>query len=119
MNETIPLTDEQIIALPFEERAERLLCFVFGGMHHVYSLKKQPAPYPWWSMIHSGYVSTYDFDHLTRLVVAAHHYCVRVEITNGGPRALKIMLHPRHGRDGCTMSRRHPTLQQALESFHL
>lgn len=108
---TAPLTDAEIIALPFEQRAESVLSFVFDGMHHVYDLKKHPI---YWSCIHSGDMSTFDFDLLTRLVFAAHHYCVRASVGNGGPRALKIMLHPRSGRDG-RFSQRHPTLMQALE----
>ncbi len=109
-------TDETILAAPFETRAEQMLSCVFGGMHHVYSLKKTPGPYPFWTCIHHGDFSTFDFDVLTKLVLAAHHYCVRASISNGGPRAVKIMLHPRKNRDG-GFSERHPTMQQAIERF--
>jgi len=97
----------------FEERAEALLSRVFGGMHHVYNLKKEAR---YWTCIHSGDCSTFDGDTLTRLVFAAHDYCIRVQLSNGGPRALQIMLHPRNGRTG-SMYERHPTIEQSLERW--
>lgn len=42
---------------PFEERAEELLSSVFGGMHHVCSLKKLPNV---WTCVHSGGLSALD-----------------------------------------------------------
>lgn len=113
-DQSLPIPAEP---LPFEERAEALLSRVFGGMHHVHSLKKQPAPNAYWTCIHSGDLATYDCDHLTMLILGAHEYMLRVSITNGGPRALKIWVFPRHGRDGCTMSRRHPDIQTAIATW--
>lgn len=105
------------ITLPFEERAESLLSRVFGGMHHVYSLKKFAGPNAHWTCIHSGTVATFDFDQLTRLVFAAHEYCVRVQISNGGPNSLKLWLHNRTGREGNNYER-HPDLATALERWN-
>jgi hypothetical protein len=114
MSTTIPESDQKIKLAPFEERAEQLLSKVFGGMHHVYSARKEPL---YWSCEPSGDLSTYDFDTLTRLVFAAHEFCIRVSIINGGPRALKIMLHPRDGTTGAIYTR-HPTLIAAIERWN-
>lgn len=85
-------------------------------MHHVFNVKKfnEGSPREFWTVIHSGSLATFDFDELTRLVYWAHQFGVRVDLGNGGPRALKIMLHARNKREG-GMSERHPTMEQAIE----
>lgn len=82
----------------------------FGGEHHVTSLKKYPH---YWSFLVMSGLSTWDAMELTRLVWAAHEYAIRVEVGNGGPCRLKILLHPRT-RDGL-WHERHPTLDDAVE----
>ncbi|HZS84188.1 MAG TPA: hypothetical protein VFA50_15035, partial [Stellaceae bacterium] len=57
----------------------------------------------------------YDFDHLTRLVIAAHDRCVRLDIEPAARRYLWLILHPREREGG--MSRRHPTIEQAIADF--
>ncbi len=98
---------------PFEVRAEKLLSRVFQGMHHVYSLNKTPR---YWTCIHHGDASTYDFNILTRLVFAAHEYCCRVALSNGGPRAVKVFVSNRDRSDSCTEG--HPTIERALEKWN-
>lgn len=97
---------------PFPERAEALLSKVFRGMHHVNSLLKYDDR---WTCVHYGGVSTYDFDEMTRLVFAAHEYCCRVEISQGGPRGLKIFVSDRNRGGGNT--ERHPTIEEALDRW--
>ncbi len=106
------------IELPVAERIQAVLASTFGGMHHVFSLKKinEGGPREYWTMIHSGDLSTFDFDTLTRLVLWAHEFGVRVSLSNGGPRAIKIMLHARAKRDG-SMFDRHPTIEQAIQQI--
>lgn len=105
-----------VLELSFEARAERVLAATFGGFHNVPGkIKRSPAPYPFWELNVFQSLSTYDFSNLTALVLAAHKYCVRVDV-GPGMRRLKILLHPRHSRDGY-MTQRHPTIQQALEQF--
>ena len=54
-------------------------------------------------------LSTFDFDRLTRLVITAHAYAVRIEIESSGPRLVKIVAHRRsHEAEG--INERHPTL---------
>lgn len=97
-----------------EERFEAVLSYTFKGMHRVGNIKKTPGEHPMWETCCYS-IATWDFDQLTRLVLAAHHYCVRVELENGGPRRVKIILHARK-REG-SIYERHPTIQQAIENF--
>ena len=60
--------------------------------------------------------ATYDFNQLTRLVIAAHDECIRVEINPHTFRHLKINMWPRAGRDG-RMYERHPTIEDAISDF--
>lgn len=53
-------------------------------------------------------LATFDFDHLTRLVLAAHERCIRVAIGPRSFRYLTITCHART-RDGL-MSASHPTM---------
>ncbi len=102
------------LAASFEERAERLLDKVYRGIHHCGPIKKEPRQ---WTTNHYGQISTYDFDELTRLVLAAHEYCIRVSIQSSGPRMVKIVLHPRTCREGDVYDR-HPTIEEAIKRFH-
>lgn len=63
----------------------------------------------------SGDLATFDQDHLTRLVFAAHDRCARVSVEQAGPRALAICVWPRK-REGRTPER-HPTLEQAVADW--
>lgn len=61
-------------------------------------------------------LATFDYNHLTVLVVVAHDRMIRVEIRPSGPGAVKIILHKRHVREG-DMSERHPTLESQIASI--
>jgi len=91
-----------------------LLCDLFGGKHHI----RTPI-YEWGFGIRvtapDHRLSTFDFSLLTSLVLLAHDRCIRVEISNGGPRRVAINLHKRHKREG-SMFERHPTIEQAIET---
>lgn len=97
----------------------QFLADVFGGFHHVYGPVREFG-YGICTSVASGKLATFDFDGLTRIVLLAHDRMIRVEIQSSGPRMVKLCLHQRHQRDGC-ISRRHPTIEQALEThrrFH-
>lgn len=68
-----------------------------------------------WSVSHFGYLSSFDFDKLTRLVLLAHERCIRVEVDSGGPRRVRIAIWRRQREGG--MSERHPTIEQAIATF--
>ncbi|HZU87408.1 MAG TPA: hypothetical protein VFF78_07985 [Anaerolineaceae bacterium] len=60
-------------------------------------------------------LATFDFRDLTHLVFLAHHLCLRVEIEPCNFRFLRILFW-RRSRDG-DISKRHPTLREAVERF--
>jgi hypothetical protein len=61
-------------------------------------------------------MATQDFNHLTRLVFAAHDHCVRIEVSPKAFRYLDITMHSGRGREGGTMES-HPTIEGALEKW--
>jgi hypothetical protein len=97
---------------PFEERAELVLARAFRGIHHVRRIKKLPNI---WTTSAYGGLATFDFDTLTRLVIAAHDHCVRVEVTHSGPKMVKIYISQRE-REGDGFVR-HPTIEEAIQTF--
>lgn len=62
-------------------------------------------------LIYHGYISTFDDNDLTRLVVLAHDRCIRVQVAPC-MRYLEIMLHPRERTGG--LSYRHDTIEDAI-----
>jgi hypothetical protein len=93
-------------------RAGRILNKVYGGLHHVEEIED----YDYYASVSvSGGLASFDFNHLTQLVIAAHDDCLRLEIDCAGPGRLKLMFHRRRREGG--ISERHPTLDQALETI--
>ena len=103
---------------PFSERAQWLINSVFGGAHHVGAIKKhnEGKRFEYWVFSIYGGASTFDYNHLTNLVIACHDFLIRAEISHSGPRMLKILLSSRFARTGC-FSERHPTMEQAIANY--
>lgn len=97
-----------------EEEALGFFGHLFGGRHHIPSggVKEWGLG---WEVNFYGDLSTWDFDVLTRLVFLAHDRAFRVELGNGGPRRIKIIIHKRVRTGG--ISERHPTIDEALERW--
>ena len=57
-------------------------------------------------------LSSWDFDYMTRLVVAAHDECIRIGVGAHTRDYFAISMHPRE-REG-RMNERHPTLEEAI-----
>lgn len=95
---------------PFETRAMQVINYVWGGIHHVEKIEKTPR---YWQFSVYGDIATTDFDAATRIVIAAHAFCVRVSIKNSGPRMLKFLLSNRGRGDSYTED--HPTFAQMVE----
>ena len=92
----------------------QMLARVRKGFHHIYA---EPREFGNGIKVNVHYsLSTYDFDVLTRLVVAAHQWCVRVEITHSGPRMVGIVMHRRKTREGSMMDR-HPAIYEAVDEM--
>ena len=97
-----------------QEKANYILALAFRGLRKV-SGKIRYREYEVIATV-CNRLATFDRDALTRLVVAAHDQCARVEIAPCNPRYLKIIISNRvrdseHGVD------RHPTLEEATESI--
>ena len=95
-----------------EQDATEFFSELYGGKHHI----PRGGLHSFgcgWSVNHYGDLSTFDFDALTRLVFLAHDKAIRVEVSNSGPRMVKISIW-RRVRNG-EMWARHPTIEQALE----
>jgi hypothetical protein len=94
-----------------KEEAIKFFAEFFKGEHHIpVGLK------PWgegWCVNTKICLSTFDSNDLTRLVLMAHEYAVRVELIQAGLAGIKIVIHQRT-REG-RMFERHPTIEQVLE----
>lgn len=97
-----------------EKKAEAVLAVAYRGIHHVEGWEKRQPYGPGVSVLVDAGISTFDFDVLTRLVVAAHDECVRLEISGAGHYSLRLAFHSRE-REG-RMSERHPTMEQAIDA---
>lgn len=97
-----------------EEATEFFAEFYFGEHHIPYSGIKE-AGYGW-KVAHNNDLSTYDFNALTRLVIAAHDKCYRVSVMAKSPKDIWIIVHKRESREG-HMTKRHPTMEDAIDSY--
>lgn len=65
-------------------------------------------------VVTSGRFASFDFDYLTRMVIAAHKHCVRVEIEARNMQKLLVTFWPRD-RARTNQFDRHPTLDDLAE----
>lgn len=108
------MTDKpQILRNPTEDQeyCRKALSRWVGGDHHL------PNVYEWGMgiciSVH-GDISTFDWDRLTYLLLIAHRYRIRIEISSSGPRAVRVIAHRRKAEG--TQSVRHPELTDLVES---
>lgn len=99
-----------------KETATNFFSILFGGAHHI-NAEIKPYGHGWCVNTHKSIFSTYDFIGLTKLVLMAHKYAVRVEIEPSGPRMLKICIWQRV-RTG-SIAERHPTIEDAIQNIVL
>ena len=85
-----------------------VLLHSFRGAHHV---PKVQFGARWISLLVYEDLATTDSNLLTRLVVAAHAAAVRLSITSGGLRQVRVWLHPR--KRAPSIMENHPTLEDA------
>lgn len=96
-----------------------LLGELFGGIYHLdpKSLMRTDWSnnhYIEFSLGHKD-LSTVDFNELTTLVFLAHHMAIRVNIEGSKKNYLRLLFHQRR-RTG-NYSKKHPTIDQAVETF--
>lgn len=102
---------------PLGEAVADLLGEVFAGIYHLDNQKLARVdwadPYVIVVFVSHCSLSTFDNDHLTRLVVLSHDRMLRVNIDAKSARVLELMFHQRKTRDGSIMERM-PTMEQHL-----
>lgn len=104
---------QDLIDLPFAEKIELFIDYVFGGRHRTFAVEQKEVCYyiKFWDNL-----ATWDGNKLTKIVVAAHDLGLRVDAEPNGMRGMRLMVHNRALREGRTMER-HPTLEQHLEEI--
>ena len=95
-------------------RCAWVLCHAYSGAHHVGTVKFGLGD-QWMEATHYSEAATADGDVLTRLVVLAHDAAVRISISAGGPRNIRIMLHPRVRSDRNMTN--HRTMESAVAAL--
>lgn len=100
-----------------KDEATEFFSTLFFGEHHIPGDVKAFGR-GWKVNAYSGWLSTFDYDNLTRLVFLAHDRCVRAAIVQGGPGRIGIAIWKRHGRNG-DMYSRHPTIKCALVNWRM
>lgn len=75
---------------PLLTKATRILSNAYYGEHHIPGKIKDLGRIVECNVFDS--ISTYDSNTLTRLVIAAHDECIRMEIRSSGPGRLKLLF---------------------------
>lgn len=99
------------------EEATEFFAELYYGEHHIPGYKVHEWGDGFCVKHDRGGLSTFDYNELTRLVLMAHDKCYRVDISPLAPRYLRIAIWKRFGREG-GFSSRHPTIEQAIESYN-
>jgi hypothetical protein len=111
-----PLNDEQVLTLRVLERVNGLYNWDIVGR------SRPDGGFQSWGngvlvKVRYARLGTFDSDWLTRLVIAAHEYAVRMEIgatSNGNlPGGMAITLYQR-AHDGDSFYSRHPDLKELI-----
>jgi hypothetical protein len=104
--------------------ALRVLERMYSGLHHCDDVLRRTTEETWTNplwvelTVDCSDWATFDFADLTRLVVIAHDMCIRISIQPTSRHRMRVMLHPRAGREG-DMCRRHPTIEEAIKTMRL
>lgn len=108
------------LLLPWQHDAMAVLGAMSHGIHNFPTKLKNAEFDPRYIKVNFPRMgmATYDFDRLTRLVIAAHDKLIRVELTPCNFQYTTMMLHPRWGRTG-GMSQRHSSIDDAVEGFRI
>jgi len=96
------------------EEAREFFCEFYGGEHKIRN-EITPCGFGWKIDDRNTNFATFDGSGLTKLVLLAHEKCVRVDIQSEIPQVMEICIWKREREGG--VSERHPTIEQAIESF--
>jgi len=106
---------------PLGEAVANLLGRVFLGIYHLPSAALGRVKWDdeyYMEFIYDCDLATYDFDHLTALIVYAHDEMIRINIRGCGPRYLKMTFHQRKRRTG-NISERYPTIEDHIAELRI
>lgn len=104
------MTDDQWLLSLF-------VCRLFRGFHHAPEIKQSNCGNRNISInTRTSYFANYDYDYLTKMVIMAHNWGVRVAISGSAPGMFKITLWKRHVREGDICDRM-PTIDQMIEMY--
>lgn len=98
-----------------KEEATAFFAEFYYGEHHIPKHTVHQFGLGWMVKHDRGDLASFDFNGLTRLVLMAHDKCIRVSVQPSSKATMEIAIWKRQ-REG-SMSERHPTLEQAIESF--
>lgn len=101
---------------PFGERVADLLNKLFTGIYHIdrAACKADYSSESWITVcVSDQYFSTFDFSHLTLLVLLCHDFCIRCEMRAAARGFIRLCFSPRE-REG-DISHRHPTMEEHIE----
>jgi hypothetical protein len=109
---------------PFGAEVADILGQVYAGIYHIDSeVLHKRCDWSHASRIevvisdsHNGGLSTFDFNHLTAMVVLCHDRCVRLTVAGASRNHLRLVFHQRLSRRGSTCER-HPTLFEAAKDI--
>lgn len=96
-----------------EKEAREFFAEMFYGEHHIPDLLK-PQGFGWGVTMTNDF-STFDFNLMTRFVIACHDKCYRGSVRPGKMGTMVLGIWKRTTREGST-TERHPTIEQAIES---
>lgn len=102
---------DDLLTLTKEEATQFFIEFYCGEHHFPSELKRFGHG---WAILDHNELASFDYNHLTRLVVMAHDKSIRVGIQPASNRALRITLHKREKGSTNDMNR-HPDLESAID----
>lgn len=104
---------------PLGGNVANLLDKVFKGIYHLDMGKLEKVdwgdPYVVSVQLYYQNLATFDNDYLTRLVVLAHDYCLRLDISAATIKTLELMFHQRQPTGN--VSQQMPTMEQHLAAI--
>jgi hypothetical protein len=103
------MTDDQWLLSLF-------LCRLFNGFHHCPEIKESNCRGNIAVNTRTGYFANFDYDYLTKAVIMAHNWGVRIQISGSAPGMIKISLWKRHSREG-DICNRMPTIQEMVDKY--
>ncbi len=106
---------------PFGKKVADILGQVWRGIYHLHQGSTNLCKVDWTDdryirITVTGELATFDSQHLTELVLAAHDSCVRVSVGACNMQRLHLYFSRRTARKGDLYSR-HPTIEQAIAEY--